>query len=447
LLQDVWGTTLRLECRGAEVMEEDERGSEDPLQLLLDAGCLLSRPLDAGSALQALAELCARRLSTWCVIDLVDADGALEQAAFAHEDATLCALGGELAARLPLRAGASHGIAGVLAGGLPEVQGPPCDPLLVASALGALRSFVVARLGAATYVSAPLTAHGRVLGAITLVSARPERAYGSSDVALAVDLGRRAALVVDNALLRERAEEAVRIREQFLSMASHELCTPLSALEMQAQSIRTHLGKQPLDLGRIGAKVDAAQRQVARLARLIHEMLDVSRIEAGRLDLELEDLGLGELIVDVAGRFGGEARRAGCPLDLRLSEGVVGRWDRSRLDQVVTNLLHNAIKYGPGKPVRISLASDGATATLTVEDEGIGIPEAAQPRIFARFERAVSPRQYGGLGVGLFIVDQIVKAHDGRIEVRSEPGKGATFVVRLPLRRDAAPRAEAAADP
>lgn len=242
------------------------------------------------------------------------------------------------------------------------------------------------------------------------------------------------ALAADNALLRARAEEAEKCRDAFLSMASHELCTPVSALKLEVESLRAQLDEEPLDQARLRRKAAAAERQVARLTRLIGEMMDVSRIDAGRLDLDLEEVALGELVAEVAARFGAEARRAGCAIELHLAEGVVGRWDRSRIDQVVTNLLHNAVKYGPGKPVRVTLACDGAMATLTVEDEGIGIPEAAQPRIFARFERAVSPRHYGGLGVGLFIVDQILKAHDGRIEVRSEPGHGATFVVRLPLR-------------
>ncbi len=288
------------------------------LEFLAEASNQLSRSLDAQGVLQRLAELCTPRLATWCVVDVVDvlrADGAVAQAAFAHEDEALRPLGDELAKRLPPRAmtgsGAPSGVAGVLASGQPEVSGPPGDPLLLAAALGVERADVVERLGVVASISVPLSVRGQVLGAMTLVWARGDRVYEAPDVALAVDLGQRAALAVDNARLYAHAQQAVRIRDEFFSIASHELRTPLSALELQTQSIRVQLGKQPVDMERIAAKVEVAQRQVRRLVRLIAEMLDVSRIEAGRLELDREEVDLGELIRDVAGRFGGEAERAG----------------------------------------------------------------------------------------------------------------------------------------
>src|SRR5262249_61320244 len=154
---------------------------------------------------------------------------------------------------------------------------------------------------------------------------------------------------------------------------------------------------------------------VERSSGLIGEMLDGSRIEAGRLELDREDVDLGELVGHVAARMAGELERTESRLELDTPEGVVGRWDRSRLDQVVTNLLQNAIKYGQAGPIRISLRREEGAGLLAVQDHGIGIPAADQRRIFERFERAVSARQYGGMGVGLFIVDQMVRAHGGRI--------------------------------
>jgi PAS domain S-box-containing protein len=403
------------------------------LEFLAEASNLLSRSLDEAGVVSGLAALCTPRLASWCVVDLLDQEGALRQAAFAHEDEAKRPLGRDLAERLPAPEGAAHGVLGVLASGQPEVSLAPCDPLLLAAALGASRADVVEQLGALSFVSVPLSVRGQVLGVMTLVSVRPDLAYRAPEVALAVDLGQRAALAVDNARLYAHAQQAVRIRDEFLSIASHELRTPLSALELQAQSVQAHLLKQPVDLGRIGQKLEVAQRQVRRLARLITEMLDVSRIEAGRLELDREEVDLAELVRDVVTRFDGEAERAGCEVETRLADRVIGRWDRSRLDQVVTNLLANAIKYGRGRPIHISLETDGGSAVLTVEDHGIGILPADQRRIFERFERAVSGRHYGGMGVGLFIVDQVLRAHDGRIEVRSEPGNGARFEVRLPL--------------
>jgi signal transduction histidine kinase len=237
---------------------------------------------------------------------------------------------------------------------------------------------------------------------------------------------------MDNARLYAGVQQAVELRDEFLSIASHELRTPLSALELQAQSIQVQLGRKPLDVGRLEAKAAVMQRQVERLSRLINQMLDVSRIQAGRLDLDLEEMDLTELVREVVGRFAGEIERDKITLDVALDEAVVGRWDRLRIDQVVSNLLHNAMKYGQGAPIRVSLQQDDAGAVLTIEDHGIGISAADHLRIFQRFERAVSSRQYGGMGVGLYIVAQVVAAHGGKVEVDSELGRGARFTARLP---------------
>ncbi|MFT3765882.1 MAG: ATP-binding protein [Minicystis sp.] len=403
------------------------------LEFLAEASSLLARSLDVQGILKGLADFLTPQLCSWCVVDLVDADGVVEQAAFAHEDEALRVLGAELARRPALGPGATHVITGVIHTGQPEVSTTPCDPSRLTAMLGVDRADLVEQLGATAYVSVPLSARGEVLGALTMVSARPDRVYGPPDVALALDLGQRAALAVDNARLYARAQHAVRLRDEFLSIASHELRTPLSALELQAQSIEVQLARTPVDLPRIHGKVGVMQRQVERLSRLINEMLDVSRIEAGRLSLDPEEVDLTEVIRDVATRFSGELERSGSALDLQIAEPIVGHWDRLRLDQVVTNLLHNAIKYGQGEPIRVSAQRSGGEAVLTVEDRGIGISSTDQRRIFERFERAVSARQYGGMGVGLFIVDRILKVHAGGIEVRSELGQGSTFVVRLPL--------------
>ena len=220
------------------------------LEFLAEASNLLSRSLDAQGVLQRLAELCTRRLASWCVVDIVDSR-ARTAPSRRPRSRTRTRRGAPSAPsslrRLP-PAGASHGVAGVLASGQPEVSGPSCDPLLVAAALGVPRADVVESLGAAAYVSVPLSVRGEVLGVMTLVSARADRAYEAADVALALDLGQRAALAFDNARLYAHVQQAVRIRDEFFSIASHELRTPLSALELQAASIRIQLGKRPVDL-------------------------------------------------------------------------------------------------------------------------------------------------------------------------------------------------------
>jgi PAS domain S-box-containing protein len=233
---------------------------------------------------------------------------------------------------------------------------------------------------------------------------------------------------------------AVAARDEFLSIASHELKTPLTPLQLQLDALRRLLGEAGARDGRLAGKIEQAARQTARLSRLVESLLDVSRITGGQLPLEREEIDFAELVSEVAERFREEARRAGCSLAVDVEAPVVGRWDRLRLEQVVANLISNAIKYGAGKPVEVHLAAGEGAARLTVRDYGLGVAEEDKKRIFERFERAVSMRHYGGLGLGLYIARQIIEAHGGSIAVSSERGAGSTFTITLPLERAAAAR-------
>jgi len=183
---------------------------------------------------------------------------------------------------------------------------------------------------------------------------------------------------------------------------------------------------------RMATSVDKCLAQVDRLTRLTNELMDVSRISGGKLLLSRESFDLADLVKDVCGRLAPEVAQAGCQIKLSLGKGVVGDWDRMRIEQVVTNLLTNGTKYGAGKPINVAVDMQENAAVLTVKDHGIGIKAEDQARIFRLYERAVSPMNFGGLGLGLYIVRQIVEAHGGTIAVKSSPGHGATFTVVLP---------------
>ncbi|MFY2562845.1 PAS domain-containing sensor histidine kinase [Corallococcus terminator] len=233
----------------------------------------------------------------------------------------------------------------------------------------------------------------------------------------------------------ERLREALLARDEFLSVASHELKTPLTPLQLKLSAMRRIAESNPEALmadGRLARELAAASGQVRKLADLIDDLLDVSRINVSRLPLEPARMDLAALVRDVAARYGAQAAAAGCRLDVEAPTSVEGMWDRRRMDQAVTNLLTNAIKYGAGKPIHLSVSADDAVATFTVRDEGIGIAPTQQQRIFERFVRAVSERNYGGMGLGLFITHQIVEAHGGSIHVESEPGRGSVFTFRVP---------------
>jgi len=234
--------------------------------------------------------------------------------------------------------------------------------------------------------------------------------------------------------LTREARAAVQIRDDFLSVAAHELRTPLTSLKLQFQLLYRGLrGGGPPDLEKLGQRLESCERQTSRLTSLVDSLLDVSRLARGRLELNLEPLSLDEVVREAARRFESEAQDAGVQLTVDTPQAVTGRWDRMRLEQVLTNLLSNALKYGQGAPVDVRVRGDATHATLEVEDHGIGLSSDDAQRIFGRFERAVSSRHYGGLGLGLFITRQLVEALGGRITVTSVPDQGSTFTVVLPL--------------
>jgi signal transduction histidine kinase len=191
------------------------------------------------------------------------------------------------------------------------------------------------------------------------------------------------------------------------------------------------------DTSGIREMIDDARRQGDRLAKLINNLLDVSRLTAGKLTLFRETVDLAGAVRTVAERFGPELDQRKVRLDLQIPGSVQGYWDRLRIEQVVTNLIANAIQYGNGRPIRLTVQEQGTNALLVVQDEGIGISEDAMHRLFHPFERFNSSRHFGGLGLGLYIVRQIVQAHGGRIRVQSRVNEGSTFTVELPILRPA----------
>jgi signal transduction histidine kinase len=235
----------------------------------------------------------------------------------------------------------------------------------------------------------------------------------------------------------ERAE-AVASREDFISIASHELRTPLTPLTLQLDRFRRMLARgspTPAELSGLRASME---RQVDRMSALIDVLLDVTRLQSGRLALHREPLDLATTARDTAENLSEELRAAQCSLTLDAPVAVIGEWDRTRLQQALTNLLTNAIKYAAGKPITVQVSTSARGAELVVSDAGPGISPRDQARLFHRFARLRANRRSGGLGLGLYITRQIIVAHGGTVTISSEPGKGATFVCTLPLTPPAA---------
>ena len=226
-----------------------------------------------------------------------------------------------------------------------------------------------------------------------------------------------------------KAEESVRMRDEFLAIASHELRTPLTALQLQLGSLREQMDPSSPLL----RKVERATRSSQRLADLVEVLLDVSRISSSELTLRRSECDLGETVREVIERQRELAQNARCDVQLSVPRPQRGYWDKLRLEQVITNLLVNAIKYGAGAPVHVCVDADASgAAVLEIRDHGPGVPPERIPHIFERFERAVPLRHYGGLGLGLYVAREIVAAHEGEVEARNMSEGGACFVVTLP---------------
>lgn len=405
------------------------------LSFLADAGQILISSLDRNQLLESIVRHCIPTLADVCTIDLIG-HGEDRHVVSAHAGAEagspLCWIDLEdHALDLDAPAGPGH----VAATGVTEVW-----PRLTAENFeiftkdeGLRQALAALELRAAIY--APLIARGRCIGVLTLGVTSSGRIYGDDERLLAEDLATRIALAVDNACLFRRAGKAIEARDEFLSVASHELCTPITSFRLAAQGLYRLVGHGKLDeeaAPMLRDALDTALRQSERLERLVHRLLDTSRIGAQRLTPLPEDLDLAEIVAQILREFREEIRAAGAEIRLDLVP-TPGRWDRSFVEQIFTNLLTNALKFAGGRPIDIAVAPQGDWARLTVRDRGIGISHEDRGRIFERFERAVSPKNYSGFGIGLSIVRDLLQSMGGQIRVESELGQGATFIVELPM--------------
>ncbi|MDC0666167.1 ATP-binding protein [Nannocystis radixulma] len=388
------------------------------LATVFDAGA----PLDAvaRSAVPLLGDVCLVRVPDHGSVAVMDADRGLDAVLRTHPGS---APGGALLAALESG----------------ETQMSPPGGQRLAEALGLTRSqepeLATALDIAGSYMVVPLQARGRAVGVIAFVSADVRRYEDPRLVALAEDMAQRAALSIDNSLLYRQAQEAVRARDEFLMVASHELRTPCTSLRLAVEFLRRAGATLPPH--KVEAMLDVTDRESKHLAMLVDRLLDVSRMAVAELELVLEPVDLAAITREVVIGLAGDLERTGSTVVVEADETVVGRWDRERIRQVVTILLVNAVRYGRGRPVRVRVTAVDQVARLEVIDQGIGIAPGHQARIFDRFERAVSTRHYGGLGLGLYIVRRIVEALGGTIGVTSELDVGSTFTVDLPRGLDA----------
>lgn len=411
-----------------------EQAARQDLAFLAEASRILAGSLDETKTLTNLAHHIVPYLADGCTIHVVGEAGLPRLAAARHSDAAKARLLTDMDQRYPADYQAPRGFPNLADDGKPDFHPSVSQEDLVSMARDEQHLALLCALEIRSYICVPLVGRERTLGAITLLRSEPGQEYTPTSLALAQDLAQRTALAVDNAQLYLAAHRAVQVRDEFLTVASHELKTPLTSLLLALNMLQrsTHNGKIPA-ADYLARRLTIVEDQSKRLNHLVSNLLDISRMTDGRLQLEPRSADLAALVRSTVAQFHDELAEARCELTLEAGTRVQGYWDPARMEQVVTNLLTNAMKYGRGHPVTVAVSADGPVAHLVVTDQGIGIAPEHLERIFGRFERAVPPGKYSGMGMGLYIARQIVEAHGGSIVATSTPKEGTTFTVTLPI--------------
>jgi signal transduction histidine kinase/CheY-like chemotaxis protein len=445
---------------GGRVDEEALRLSEERYRFLAESGKVLASSLDYDKTLQNVARLSVPTIADYCQIYLLDKHGEIRPVAAAHINPAKEAILFDVQRRyLPSPGNRANPVVKVIQSGQPELIPEISGAFLKSIARDEEQLRIFEELGPRSGMVVPLVAHGNRLGAITFVSSESARRFNATDLALAEELGRRAAIAVDNARLYYEAQEANRVKDEFLATVSHELRTPLNAILGWLYLLKS----RKLDEVTTAEAVDTIERNARSQAQLVEDLLDISRIITGKLRMEVRAVKLGPVVNSaLAGvRPAAEAKAIKLETSFHPEAGEV-TGDPDRLRQIVWNLVSNAIKFTPNggrvdvrvEPVISKDAGDvdenpraHSSVRISVSDTGEGISREFLPHVFERFRQAdaSTTRLHGGLGLGLAIVRHLVEMHGGTVEADSSGlGRGATFSVDLPLASENARKGEEA---
>jgi PAS domain S-box-containing protein len=410
--------------------------TDDRLRILADAGAILADSTDYQATLQALAELVVPLLADWCVVDVVEAS-EVRRIAVAHPNPSKRAMVEDLQRRFPTDPDAPGGVREVIETGTSRIIPTIPDAMLEAAAQDAEHLELLRGLGLRSAAVVPLIARGQVLGAMTLAGAESGHVYREEDRGFLEDLGRRAAVAVDNARLLHEAKEAIRLRDDFLAMASHDMRTPLQAILSNVQLAIRRLDGAATDAtverrDALREHLDRAEQTTHRLSSLVGDLLDVAMLRSGR-DIGLE-MGVFDL-VEAATRIA-DAHQSIAPGHRIAVDGPPAlsvHSDRVRFERVLDNLVANAVKYSPdGGDVILELSEDASSLRVAIRDHGIGIPAAELQSVFEPYHRGSNASTMRGIGLGLSGARAVIRQLGGELTAASTEGAGSTFLVRLP---------------
>lgn len=411
----------------------EQRREEQRRQFIIEAGELLSSSLDFEATLKRVASLAVPTLADWCAVDIAEGD-RVTRLAVAHVEPRKVSLATELEARYPSDPESPYGVHEVIRTGKAQLFARIPEVLLVAAAVDEEHLRLLRELGLRSSMTVPLRVRGRVLGAITFVSAESEREFGATDMAIAEELGHLAALAIHNARLYREAQDANRAKDEFLATVSHELRTPLAAMLGWASLLRSH----DVTEEKRARGLETIERNAQLQSQLIEDILDVSRIISGQLRIDVRSVDLVAIIKAAVESIQPTADAKGVRVEVDLdAHAARATGDAGRLQQVVWNLVSNAVKFTDREgAVRVRLRRLDSKVEIDVADSGRGIDPTFLPHVFERFRQAdsKSTRSAGGLGLGLSIVRELVELHSGTVAAHSAGlRQGSSFKVTLPL--------------
>ena len=405
---------------------------ENNLRFLAEASKILSSSLEYQTTLNTIAKLAVPQIGDWCAVDILE-DGVVKQVAVAHKDPDKVKWAKQLRKYNPVDLNAPTGIAKILRTGEPDFYPLITDEMLVAVSKSKEQLKLLREIGFTSAIIVPISFKEKPVGAITFVTTETDRHYTEADLLMAQELATRASVAIENAKLYEGSQEAITVRDEFISMASHELKTPVTSVKMFTQVLKKH-SEQIGDSKAVShlAKMD---KQINKLTELIYDLLNVSKIQAGKMEFKKKKFNFDASIKEIVEILQQSSEKH--ELILKGKTGKIVYADEERIGQVVNNLISNAIKYSPrADKIIIHLSESKGQVQVSVQDFGIGMDKTHLSKIFERFYRVYdnTDKTFPGLGIGLYICSEIIKRHGGKFWVDSNPGKGSTFSFSIPIK-------------
>jgi signal transduction histidine kinase len=405
---------------------------EGNLSYLAEASKILSSSLDYQTTLNTIAKLAVPQIGDWCNVDIIDESGTIQQVALAHKDPKKVKWAKELRKLDPPDMTAKTGLPNILRTGKPELYPYIPEAMLRKAAKSEEHFKLIKSIGFTSAMIVPLFSQNKPIGAITFVTAETNRHYNDADLLMAQELATRASVAIENARLFKGSQDAISLRDDFISVASHELKTPVTSVKMFTQVLKKH--SEQIGDTKAVLHLSKMDKQINKLTELIYDLLNVSKIQAGRMEFREEVFDFDAAVKEVIAVL--QQSETKHMIQIRGATKKKIRGDEERLGQVLNNLISNAIKYSPkADKIVVNLKAKKEEIHVAVQDFGIGMDKSHLKRIFERFYRVydTTDKTFPGLGIGLYISSEIVKRHGGKLWVESNVGKGSTFHFSLPI--------------